>query len=60
MLNEYPHEEAVERYDSAAGLMRKTSKGAPVSVTSDRLEKDGYLFVKGLLPREDVLCMREQ
>ncbi|KAJ5103693.1 hypothetical protein N7532_004222 [Penicillium argentinense] len=31
----------------------------PIEEMRQRLRKDGYLFVKGLIPREDVLDMRE-
>ena len=42
------------------GWLRPTSKDTPLEEMRERLEKDEYLFVKGVLPREDVMTMREQ
>ena len=42
------------------GLLRETGLQTPLEEMRRRLERDGYVFVKGLIPREDVLQMREQ
>jgi hypothetical protein len=42
------------------GWLRPTSRATPISEMKARLEEDGYVFVKGVIPREDVLKMREQ
>ena len=40
--------------------MRPTSKDTPMEEMRSRLKEDGYLFVKHLLPREDVLKVRAE
>ncbi len=40
------------------GRLRPTSKDTPVSEMKKRFEEDGYLFVKNLIPRADVLKVR--
>lgn len=42
------------------GLLRPTPASLPVNEMRERLKQDGYLFVKGVIPREDVLDAREQ
>lgn len=42
------------------GWLRPTSKGIPISEMRKRLKEDGYLFVKSLIPREDVLRVRSE
>jgi phytanoyl-CoA hydroxylase len=37
-----------------------TPRDTPVPEMRARLERDGYLFVKGLLPRQDVLDVRRE
>ncbi|KAJ5623995.1 hypothetical protein N7510_000304 [Penicillium lagena] len=41
------------------GMLRPTPASLPIEEMRERLKQDGYLFVKGLLPREDVLDARE-
>lgn len=40
--------------------LRPTTTDTPLEEMRDRLEQDGYLFVKNLLPREDVLKVRAE
>lgn len=42
------------------GLLKPTDLSLSVNEMRQRLAQDGYLFVKGLIPREDVLDMRER
>ena len=42
------------------GWMRPTSSDTSLDEMRRRFEHDGYLLVKGLIPRDDVLDMREQ
>jgi phytanoyl-CoA hydroxylase len=42
------------------GLMWPTPATTPISEMRERLKADGYLFVKGLIPRKDVLQARER
>lgn len=42
------------------GMLRPTPASLSIEEMRERLKQDGYLFVKGLLPREDVLDAREQ
>lgn len=42
------------------GLLRPTPTSVPMEEMRQRLKQDGYLFVKGLIPREDVLGAREK
>jgi phytanoyl-CoA hydroxylase len=45
---------------SFLGWMRPTSAETSLDEMWRRFEGDGYLLIKGLIPREDVLDMREQ
>lgn len=50
-----------EYVDSASvGWMLPTPVETPMQEMRRRFEEDGYIFVKGVTPREDVLDMREQ
>ncbi|EXJ67642.1 phytanoyl-CoA hydroxylase [Cladophialophora psammophila CBS 110553] len=40
--------------------LRPTTLDIPIEEARKRYEEDGYLFIKGLLPREDVLKAREE
>jgi phytanoyl-CoA hydroxylase len=42
------------------GHLRPTAIDTPLEEMRRRFREDGYVFVKGLLPRDDVLDMREQ
>ena len=42
------------------GLLRPTPASMPIEELRHRLKEDGYLFVKGLIPREDVMDAREK
>ena len=42
------------------GWLRETSVDTPVGEMRARFDEDGYVFIKGLIPREDVLDMREK
>jgi phytanoyl-CoA hydroxylase len=42
------------------GFLKPTPASLPIDEMRQRLKRDGYLFVKGLIPREDVLDMRER
>ncbi|EXJ75082.1 uncharacterized protein A1O5_01778 [Cladophialophora psammophila CBS 110553] len=44
---------------SMLGWLRETSSEAPIEEIRRRLFEDEYVFVKGLLPRDDVLKTRE-
>jgi phytanoyl-CoA hydroxylase len=46
--------------DHHIGWLRPTAKDSPLSEIRKRLQEDGYVFVKGLIPREDVMKTREQ
>lgn len=39
--------------------LRPTPKDTPISEVRKRLKEDGYVFMKGLIPREDVLNVRK-
>ncbi|KAM0715250.1 hypothetical protein Q7P37_008748 [Cladosporium fusiforme] len=41
------------------GLMQPTPKDAPLEEMRRKLKETGYVFVKNLIPREDVLRVRE-
>ncbi|KAL6352589.1 hypothetical protein LRP88_13055 [Fusarium phalaenopsidis] len=41
------------------GPLRSSYPSEPIDVLQARYEKDGYLFMKGILPRSDVLNCRE-
>ncbi|KAK2757548.1 hypothetical protein FQN54_004517 [Arachnomyces sp. PD_36] len=51
------HGEYVDQ--TAVGWMRPTPNDLPLEEMRSRFREDGYLWVKGLIPREDVLDMRE-
>ncbi|KAG0647550.1 hypothetical protein D0Z07_6824 [Hyphodiscus hymeniophilus] len=42
------------------GWLRPTAKDTTLDEMRRRFDTDGYLLIKGLIPREDVLDMREQ
>lgn len=42
------------------GLMQPTAKDAPLEEMRQKMKETGYVFVKGLIPREDVLDVRER
>jgi len=42
------------------GRLRPSDPNLPIEELRERLEKDNYLFLKGLLPRKDVLKAREE
>ena len=42
------------------GPLRASSPDMPVEELRQRYDEDGYVFLKGLLPREDVLKAREE
>jgi phytanoyl-CoA hydroxylase len=42
------------------GALRESSPDLPIDELRRRYEQDGYIFLKGLLPREDVLKAREE
>lgn len=39
--------------------LRPTPKDTPISEIRKRLKEDGYIFMKGLIPREEVLNVRK-
>ncbi|KAI8724183.1 hypothetical protein NCS52_00276000 [Fusarium sp. LHS14.1] len=41
------------------GSLRPSYPSEPIDILQARYEKDGYLFMKGILPRSDVLNCRE-
>ncbi|KAL4809646.1 hypothetical protein BDV18DRAFT_83154 [Aspergillus unguis] len=45
---------------SNAALLRPSSPSLPLEELRSRYNQDGYLFLKGVLPREDVLECRRQ
>ncbi len=42
------------------GWMRPTAKDTPLEEMRRRLREDGYLLLKHLIPRQDVLDVRKQ
>lgn len=44
---------------SEVGLLRVSYPNQPLAELRERYERDGYLFLKGVLPRADVLKARE-
>lgn len=42
------------------GLMQPTAKDAPLEEMRQKMKETGYVFVKDLIPREDVLDVRER
>lgn len=45
---------------SRVGVMRAANPGMPVEELRKRFKEDGYLLVKGVIPRADVLKAREE
>ena len=45
---------------TSTGWMQSVSTDTPKEEMRARYDRDGYLWVKNLIPREDVLDMREQ
>jgi len=45
---------------ASIGWMYSVDPSTPMEEMKARYESDGYLWVKNLIPREDVLDMREQ
>ncbi|KAL9614429.1 MAG: hypothetical protein Q9167_001100 [Letrouitia subvulpina] len=46
--------------DKYLGQLRPTPKDTPLPQMQRRLKEDGYLFVKNLIPRDDVLRVRKE
>ncbi|KAI4158682.1 MAG: hypothetical protein LQ342_007203 [Letrouitia transgressa] len=46
--------------DKHLGQLRPTPKDIPLLEMQRRLKEDGYLFVKNLIPRDDVLRVRKE
>lgn len=42
------------------GDLKSTNVNTPIEVARQKFQEDGYLFIKGLLPRQDVLKAREE
>ena len=42
------------------GLLRPTTLDTPIEEIQRRYKEDGYVFVKGLVPREDILTARRK
>lgn len=42
------------------GYLKESSKDLPIEELRRRYHEDGYVFIKGLLPKEDVLKTREK
>lgn len=45
--------------NNSVGWMRETPIDTPLEEMRRRFEEEGYIFVKGVMPREDVLDMRQ-
>ena len=45
---------------SSTGWMRSTSRDTPMEEMRRRYKEDGYVWIKNIIPREDVYDMREQ
>lgn len=45
---------------ASIGFLRPTPVDTPIDEMRRRFEEDGYVWIKHLLPREDVLDMRQQ
>ncbi|KAI1391763.1 uncharacterized protein F4822DRAFT_388379 [Hypoxylon trugodes] len=45
--------------EDQVGFLRPSSPSEPLDDLRQRFERDGYLFLKGLIPRDDVLKARE-
>ena len=46
--------------DQHLGRLRPTSKDTPLTEMKQKLSDDGYLFIKNLIPREDVFHVRKR
>lgn len=46
--------------DSQIGYLKPTTLDTPIEEVRRRYNEDGYVFLKGLLPRDDVLKAREE
>ncbi|KAL6153896.1 hypothetical protein ACJBU6_07190 [Exserohilum turcicum] len=46
-------------HPSQVGRLHESSPGLPMDELRRRYHQDGYLFLKGLLPRQDVLAARQ-
>ena len=46
--------------DQHMGRLRSTPKDTPIAELKSRLNEDGYLFIKNLIPREAVLQVRRR
>jgi hypothetical protein len=58
--NYLPANDKTEVPQAQLGWLRPTPRDTPISEMRARLDQDGYVLVKGVIPREDVLKMREQ
>jgi len=45
--------------EAKLGWLRATAAETPIEVIRQRLEQDEYVWIKGLIPSQDVLAMRE-
>lgn len=45
---------------ASVGPMRPTQVDTPIDEIRRRFDEDGYVWMKGVMPREDVLDMRQQ
>lgn len=45
---------------ASTGWMLPTPRDTPIEEMRKRFERDGYVWIKSVIPREDVLDMREQ
>ena len=46
--------------DKHLGRLRPTPKDTSLAELRRRLDEDGYLFIKNLIPRSDVLRVRKE
>ena len=46
--------------DDLVGWMTETPRDTPIDEVRSRLRRDGYVFMKNLIPREIILKMRAQ
>lgn len=42
------------------GYLKPSFPDTPLAELRDRFESDGYIFIRGLIPRQDVLDVREE
>lgn len=42
------------------GTLRPSTRDTPIAELQQRLEEDGYLFIKNLIPRGEVLKVRKK